>query len=348
MIEIDGSHLSGSGTIVRQSVMYSALTGQPVHVINARFKRLQPGLRRQHMTVIEALRDLTAGETTGVAVNSQEFTFRPGPGRTERAFTWDIGSAGSTTMLALAALPVLALRPIPTTVELRGGLFQDFAPSFFHLQHVVLPLVRRMGVQAEVEMARPGYVPAGEGVLVLHVEPCAEPLAPLDLDTRGETGRLWGIALASRLEQRRVGERMAEAANAALAKEGFRAEIEVVNDESAAQAGAALALFADLAGGARLGADRAGAPRRSSESIGRAAAQQLLEELRSGATLDRFAADQLIAFAALARGESRFRIPEVTDHVETNAWLAARFLDARVDIVDQRMVISGAGLHPRP
>ena len=33
MLEIDGSRYSGSGTIVRQAVMFAALTGQAVHII---------------------------------------------------------------------------------------------------------------------------------------------------------------------------------------------------------------------------------------------------------------------------------------------------------------------------
>ena len=53
MIEIDGALYSGSGTIVRQSVAFSALTGKPVHIVNARIKRPKPGLRAQHVQVVE-------------------------------------------------------------------------------------------------------------------------------------------------------------------------------------------------------------------------------------------------------------------------------------------------------
>ena len=37
-----------------------------------------------------------------------------------------------------------------------------------------------------------------------------------------------------------------------------------------------------------------------------------MEDLQTGATLDRYAADQVIPFAALAAGESRFRIPQMS------------------------------------
>ncbi|MDO8615879.1 MAG: RNA 3'-terminal phosphate cyclase, partial [Dehalococcoidia bacterium] len=231
-------------------------------------------------------------------------------------------------------------------IELRGGLFQDFAPSFYHFHYVLLPLLRLMGIEAEAQMVRPGYVPGGGGILRLAVQP-ADALRPLVLEEQGEIERVWGVALSSHLRERNVSERMARRARESLTAAGYAADFELVDDESAVQAGAALSVFADYRAGVRLGADRAGAPRRSSEAIGRYVAQRVLEDLRSGATLDRHAADQIIIFAALAAGESRFWIPSVTEHVETGAWLAREFLGADVRTDDRRLVISGVGLGPR-
>jgi RNA 3'-terminal phosphate cyclase (ATP) len=343
MLTIDGSRYSGSGTIVRQAVAFSALTGQPIHVVNARAKRDKPGLRPQHIRVVEAIAELVNGRAEGLAPGSQEFTFRPGPLKTGRHYCWDIGSAGSTTMLGLGILPVLAFADSPVFAELRGGLFQDFAPSVFHLQHVLLPILREMGLQAEVGIGRPGYVPRGEGILNLSVK---QPTAPLQAIVREATGpvtRLWGIALSSHLEERQVSQRMARTAQSLLAKTGYQAEIELLHDRDSLQRGAALALFADRGTVVRLGADQAGALRRTAESIGKHVAKQLLEDLSSGATLDRYAADQIIPFAALASGESRFIIPAVSDHVLTGAWLAEVFLHAHVSIEEQRLVIRGVG-----
>jgi RNA 3'-terminal phosphate cyclase (ATP) len=92
---------------------------------------------------------------------------------------WDIGTAGSATMLALSVLPVLVLRGRGAEAEIRGGLFQDFAPSVFHLQHVIVPLLAQMGLTAQVEMIRPGYPPAGQGIIRLAVPACQRPLRPL-------------------------------------------------------------------------------------------------------------------------------------------------------------------------
>ena len=342
MLTIDGSSYSGSGTIVRQAVAFSALTGIPIHLVHARAKRSKPGLRRQHMRVIEAIRELVNGKAQGVCEGSQEIHFEPGQSGKREAYRWDMGSAGSTTMLALGVLPVLAFQPTPTEVEIHGGLFQDFAPSVFHLQHVILPLLNKMGLKTTLMMQRPGYVPTGNGSLSMSVQPVRKGLHPLRLESQGPVQRVWGMALASHLAERRVSERMADTVTQRLAQAGYEADIERMEDTTAQQAGAALAVFADCAGEVRLGADRAGAPRRRSEAIGHYVAKQLLPDLNTGATVDRFAADQIIPFAALAKGESQFIIPEVTDHIQTSAWLANLFLGANVHIEDHTMTIQGS------
>ena len=349
MIEIDGSLYSGSGAIVRLAAVYAALTGQPVRVRNARARRRQPGLRAQHLRAIEAVCELTGGTLDGAEVGSGSFAFGPGDAEPAGRYGWDIGTAGSATVLALAVLPVLALRGRGVQAEIRGGVFQDFAPSVFHLQRVILPLLAQMGLAAELDLIRPGYLPAGQGVIRLTVPPARGPLRPLT-PRRGDTPALiWGISLASHLDDRRVAARMGAGARGVLARApastggAQTAEISEYTDRSASQPGAAFALFADFIGGTRLGADRAGAPHRRAENIGARAAHQLLEEIASGATIDRYASDQIIPFAALAGGTSKFRVTHVTEHTQTGAWLASLFLGAHVRAEGQTLVISGRG-----
>ncbi len=347
MLEIDGSRYSGSGTIIRQAVAFAALTGQSIRVVNARVRRPKPGLRHQHIQVVEAIRQLVRGQTEGVERGSREFIFRPGKMDVAEHYVWDIGSAGSTILLALAIMPILAFRATPATVELRGGIFQDFAPTAYHLQHVVLSLLLGMGLRTDLQIRRPGYVPRGGGIVRLSVQPVRDGLLPIILDKAAEAERLWGTALASHLEGTRVAHRMAEAAQQILGAAAHRASIETRYETSALQPGATLALFADLAGGLRLGADMAGAPGRRAELIGQQVAKQLLEEIKAGATLDRHAADQMIPFAALADGQSRFRIAAVTDHIESNAWLAREFLQAEVNAEEQCLSVTGVGFRRR-
>jgi len=344
IIEIDGSSHSGSGTIVRLAVGYSALTGRCVHLYKVRAGRPRPGLAHQHLRAVQALAELTHATVKGAYLGSRQFDFIPGRFTVSGRHRFAIGSAGSATALALALLPVLAFSPQSVEVEIEGGLFQDFAPSVFHLEHVIAPLLRRMGLDVEVDMLRPGYVPKGEGILRVALEGRAGPLRPLVLERAGPVERIWGISLSSHLSARHVSRRMADAARAELATADYEAAIEEREDVSAVQAGAALALFADMEGDVRLGADRAGAPRRSAEAIGRHAAHQLLAEIEGGACVDRYAADQVVAFAAPAEGQSRLRIEQITEHVATALWLAEMFLGASGRVERFLLTIDGVGL----
>jgi RNA 3'-terminal phosphate cyclase (ATP) len=341
VVHVDGSQRSGSGTIVRLATVLAAAHGRPVHVINARARRPKPGLRPQHLKTLCALAEVCDGTLEGATVGSSEFVLTPGPRLRGGHFEWDIGTAGSATMLALGILPVACLAPSPITARIKGGVFQDFAPSPFHLQHVLAAVLRGMGVEADLEVVRPGYVPAGGGEIELRTRPARLPLAPLNLVEPGVVRRVSGIALASRLFERRVADRMAEACEAALSASNLRASIERRYDETASHAGASLAVWATTSTGCRLGADRAGALRRGSEAIGRHVASALLADLESGATVDRHLADQLVVFAALAAGTSAWIAPQWTDHLDANLWLAECF-GAGVRRNGRRVEVSGA------
>jgi RNA 3'-terminal phosphate cyclase (ATP) len=120
-------------------------------------------------------------------------------------------------------------------------------------------------------------------------------------------------------------------------------QIEEVYDTAAAHAGASLAVWAESSTGCLLGADRAGAFRRSSEAIGRFVAETLLEDMTTGATVDRHLADQLVLFAALAQGTTTYLVPRRTEHLDSNLWLAEQF-GARVECITQQVTIEGLGI----
>jgi RNA 3'-terminal phosphate cyclase (ATP) len=340
---LDGSQKSGSGTLVRCAVALAGLLGRDLHMTNVRAKRSRPGLQAQHLRAVEAVAQLTGGRLDGAVVGSRTFALYPSGRVSGGRYTWDIGTAGSTTMLALTVLPLAAFADRPGEFEIRGGLFQDFAPSVFHLQHALLPLLARMGIAARVQIVRPGYVPRGGGILSLTVQPVSGILRPLMLPVPGRVTRVWGTALSSHLQTQRVSDRMAGRCRERLAAGDLVADIEAEYDSAALQRGAALAVFAETDTGCLLGADRAGAPGRPSEAIADTVARMLREDVDSGATVDRHLSDQLVLYAALADGVSEYIVPSVTEHLDANCWLAAQFLGAAVEVVDRRIRIRGIG-----
>ena len=349
MIEIDGSQKSGSGTILRDSVPFAALTGNALRMTNIRAKRQKPGLRPQHLKAAEACAEICGGRLEGASVGSTDIVFTPGGRIRGGEYHFDIGTAGSATLLAMAMLPLALFADGPSVYRITGGLFQDFAPPAFYFQHILLPVLRRMGIQAELTIVRPGYVPRGGGKIELHVEPLRGKLRPIRLAEQGRMTAVKGIALSSLLKDRKVSERMAASCNNALASEGIKADIDLLYDEKESpvygdpspQAGAALMVWAETDSGCVIASDMAGARGRSSEVIGKKTAARLMEDIRTGATVDRYLADQLIPYAALAEGKSEYRIPSVTDHVEARLWLIETFFRAKTRLADDRLEIEG-------
>jgi len=342
MINIDGGAKSGSGTIVRYSVALASLLGKEIRIENIRAGRDKPGLRAQHLKVVQACQEMCQGVVKNASVGSKEITYTPGGRFNGGEYSWDIGTAGSTTMMAQTLLPLACFARKPSKFRLEGGLFQDFAPSAYHMKFVLLPLLKRMGVRIGLDIIRPGYVPRGGGIIQVRVEPAGK-LKPLNITEQGEIFSIKGTALSSHLKEKRVSQRMAEECQRVLSSYGYKAEIERIEDKSSLQEGAALAIYAETSLGNRMGSDRAGRPGRSSESIGRYVAERLIEDIETGAAVDRYIADQLIIYAGLVKGVTRYSIPRITEHVETNLWLIEKFLGARTRIDGNLVEIEGIG-----
>jgi len=321
MIYIDGSAKSGSGTIVRYAIAFSSLLGEELHITNIRAKRDKPGLRPQHLASVKACARMCGAQVEGAVVNSKEIVYKPGRRIKGGHYQWEIGTAGSTTLLVMTLLPLALFADEETVLRISGGLFQDFALSAHHMQHVLFPTLAKMGVKVELEVIRPGYVPKGGGIIQVKIKPVGGSIKPLKLLKQGEVKEISGLALSSHLREQKVSQRMAEECQKVLAEKGYRVRIETLWDETSLQAGASLALWAETDSGCLLGSDQAGKRGRSSESIGRYVARNLLEDLKAGATVDRYLADQLIIYAALAKGVTEYVIPRLTEHVDTNLWL---------------------------
>ncbi|MFH0914358.1 MAG: RNA 3'-terminal phosphate cyclase [Chloroflexota bacterium] len=342
MIYIDGSAKSGSGTLLRYAVALASLRGEELHIDHIRARRDKPGLRPQHLASVKACAELCQGEVKGAKVDSQEIYYKPGERIRGGNYQWDIGTAGSTTLLVATLLPMALFAESETTLRVSGGLFQDFAPSAHHLQYVLFPTLKRMGIQAELEILRPGYVPSGGGMIQVTIQPVSETVKPVKLLQQGRVKGIAGISLSSHLRKKRVSQRMAETCSRVLTEKDYSPHILTLEDDTALQSGASLAVWAETDTGCLLGFDRAGRRGRSSESIGRYVAQNLLADLGTGATVDRYLADQLILYAALAEGTTEYLIPRLTEHIEANLWAVEKF-GARTRLEGNRVQVEGWG-----
>ncbi len=332
MIEIDGSQKSGSGTILRLSVALASITNEPLHICNIRQSRPQPGLKHQHLEAVLTAAKLCNAKVQGAALGSRELWFTPhqiSGGNVEA----EIQTAGSIPMLLLATLPICLFADKSVRLHVaKGGTDTTHAPTINYMRKVLLPALKQMGVDADIDVQKYGYYPKGMGEATLTVKPNPA-LKPLQLENFGKIKGVSGVSVCTFLADRQVAERQAKAAQDFLSQRGYDASIEVVNDQSNPfQRGSSIVLWAETDAGVIIGADAIGELRKMSEAVGKEAAEKLLNELSVKPTVDVYLADMLIPYMALARGKSAILARTITEHIEANIWLMEKMLNVKFTI----------------
>ncbi len=335
---IDGAHGEGGGQLARLAVALAAITGRSIQLVNIRARRARPGLAAQHLTALSAVAAMCEGHLEGAAIGAGEVRFRPGRIRGGE-YRFEVGTAGSVTLVLQAVLPVALCADVPSRVTLVGGTDVTRAPPVDYLRWVFLPWLVAMWGRVEVVALRHGYYPRGGGELTLDITP-ARHLRPLIAESAGPVQRIRGRAHVAHLP-RHIAERMAQAARSGLTDLApVDIAIDVLGDAEAFGTGGALTLVAETLYG-RLGAAVVAQRGVPAERLGHEAAQALRRDIASGAALDVHAADQLLPYAALAGGVSRFSVREVSLHAETAMWLIEQFLPVRFDLThrEDRVVV---------
>lgn len=331
VITIDGAYGAGGGQMLRTALGLSAVTGQPFRMVNIRARRPRAGLAEQHLQAVRAAAALCRGRVSGAELRSKELAFNPGP-LSAGSFRVPIRTAGSVGLL-LQSLLIPATR-VSLVLRIEGGAtYGKFAMPVHHMQHVLLPLLGRMGWHAEIEVEREGFFPKGGA----RVEVASQPgeLKPLILEEAGSILEVEGVSVAHlSLERSRVAHRQAEAAAARVAAElGLEARIEARYVEAVCP-GSGIQLWATTSGSV-FGGNGLGERGKPAEAVGAEAADSLIFGLQGGA-VDPQTADQLLPYLALAGGGS-YTTREVTDHVTTNAYVVERFLPVAIEAAGGRV-----------
>ena len=169
MIVIDGSQGEGGGQILRTALTLSLVTGQPFRIFNIRAHRRKSGLRRQHLTAVRTARAVSRAQVIGAQLGASEVEFWPTEVR-PGTFEFDVGTAGSTTLIAQTVIPALISVDGDSHIQLFGGTHNPNSPSFEFLDRSYLPILNTMGARAAATLLRPGYFPAGEGSMTVDIE----------------------------------------------------------------------------------------------------------------------------------------------------------------------------------
>jgi RNA 3'-phosphate cyclase len=314
----------------------SSILREELHIYNIRKRRPSPGLRPQHLEAVLTAGRLCNAEVKGAKLGSREIWFVPGEIRGGRLEA-EIGTAGSIPMLILTVLPIClhAKREVELRIR-KGGTDTRNAPTINFLRYILLPTLRKMGVEASVQIRAYGYYPVGMGEVILRVTPCRS-LKPLKLREYERIRGVNGISICTFLEDKRVADRQATSARKILEAQGYKSNIEVVYDSSnPTQKGSSLVLWAETDSGAIIGGDAIGELRKSSEKVGREAANNLLMELKAKVTSDIHLGDMIIPYIGLAKGFSTYTVREFSEHLDTNIWLTETLLETDFQIKKER------------
>jgi RNA 3'-terminal phosphate cyclase (ATP) len=325
---IDGSRGEGGGQVLRSSLALALVTGKPVTVDRIRAGRDNPGLMRQHLTSVNAAVEICGGRASGAALGSRSITFEPQPVRPGE-YRFNVGSAGSATLVLQTVLPALLIADGPTNLILEGGTHNPWAPPFNFLERAFMPLVNRMGPHVEMELERHGFYPAGGGRFRIHIQP-ARALAGFDLCERGEIVERRARVLLANLPEHIARREIATI----IDKTGWRnkwCEVDAVDS-----AGPGNAVLLEVASEHVTEVFTAfGEQGVKAERVAADAAKQANEYITAGVPVGHYLADQLmlpLGISAWQGAGGSYRTLPLSLHATTHLELLREFLGVRIDV----------------
>lgn len=342
MLELDGS--AGGGQLVRTALTLSALAGTPFEMAGIRGDRPTPGLGAQHLAAVEAVAaiadaDVAAGDGEDVDVGTTSVTFDPGAVQGGE-YAVDVGTAGSVTLVMDAVLPLASALEEPLRLTVRGGTDVAWSPPVDYHRFVKLPLLRRHGLQAALEVDRRGFYPKGGGAVTLSLAPTTlSAFALTDSGSRG-VARVFSVA-SDDLASSGVADRQAAAATGMLEDTGLDVVERAATYAATRSTGSVLLVVLDggVGGGVPAGFSALGERGKPAEDVAADAVESALTFRAGPGAVDPHMADQVVPYLALAGGE--VSIPRVTDHVEAVVSLVGAFgYDVALERRDEGVLLS--------
>ena len=348
MITLDGSYLEGGGSLVRVALALSTLTGEAFQVKNIRSGRKEPGLKAQHLTAIQALKEMSGAKTNDIALGSLELDFAPAAIRSGK-YTFDIGTAGSISLFLQAIILPCLFSPGKVTLTVKGGTCGKWQASADYLQNVLVPQVRRFAEKIELKIRKRGYYPQGGGEVVVEISPrfhrkdfadtaafldeLQKNVAKIKLVEQGKLEQIRGIVnVSASLAEKKVGERIRDTATAALQRYAVPLSLRLEYAETLSPGGDVVlwAVFSKEGDVSPinpiiLGSNALAEREKRSEDVGKEAADALAKEIDAEVAVDHYLADQLLPFMALLPG-SAIQAGSISNHAKTNIYVVEKFL----------------------
>lgn len=288
-----------------------------------------PGLRPQHILSAVAASRITGGEVSGASPGSMELVFRPGPVR-HGEHSFDVSekmpSAGSASLVFQTVALPLAFAPGRSSLTIKGGTHVEWSPPADYIKEVFLPSAFRMGFSADLHNPIMGYYPAGGGEIHSTIIPSREPLKALSVAERGPLVRVRVRSTVSNLPLS-IATRQLKRVEARLEPLGLM--IEKKKEEAPSPGKGSFVFISAEYENIVAGFSALGAIGKKAEAVGDEASDRFLSYFHKTGALDPHLSDQLAPLMALASGESRATVSEVTAHLTTNIRVIEEFLPVK-------------------
>ena len=320
-IKIDGGWGEGGGQIIRSAVTLSAITGKPVEIENIRKNRKVPGLRPQHLLGVKILSKICQAKVEGLYVNSTSLKFFPSQGL-DLELQEDIGTAGSISLILQVLIPAVSLMKKNLKLSIIGGTDVPWSPTSDYTKHVFSEALSRIGINFTQEIKRRGYYPKGGGIVETKIQTCTNPrpISLLKRDTKA--ARLF--CTYSQIPREAIENEINTARNI-LEKNGFDCNV-IIKEENAQDKGCSMLAFSHDSGSV-IGSD--GIYHKGLNGLGESVVKRFIE---SNLGVDLNLSDMLVVPLSLIKETSVFRVKQITKHLETNLFVAAKMTGCRYGI----------------
>ena len=320
----------GGGQILRTSLALSCITGKRLHIKNIRSARRNPGLAKQHLSCVRAACHICNGKSHGAAKGSKVLDFQASPVHSGD-FSFDIGSAGSTSLVIQTLLPALFLAHKPSTVTVTGGTHNPLAPPFDFLSETFLPAIKTAGFQGDCKLLRHGFFPAGGGEITLRVQP-RQKQSPVSMQTQVQANQAINLCnsgqefrINARIYTAKLPTHIAHRQQKLLLQSGLNIQ-NIEHTEVRDSQGPGNAVCVRLYCNKRTTVFTAfGMRGKPSEQVISEVVNLAINFIDSGAAVDHFLADQLLLYMAIVNGGC-FTTDRISAHMKTNMEVIKKFL----------------------
>lgn len=331
MIEIDGSYGEGGGQILRTALSLSCLYKKPFRIVNIRKGRKRSGLMPQHLLSVRAAQLLSSAEVEGDDTESTELSFSPHEIK-GGDFFFDIGTAGSTSLVLQTLIPALVFLEGKNSVILKGGTHVPYSPSFHYVEGVFIQVLKRLGIDIQLTIESYGFYPKGGGEIRAEIFPAKE-IRPLRIMERGMMSGLKGYSGVGNLPLS-IAERQRSALLEKIHSQikGLRCpvDIELLNVSTPGQ-GTFIFLQSESEQSI-VGFTSLGERGKRAETVGEEAAREFINYYHSDAVFDQHLPDQIVLYLSICNKESEFTTSCITQHLMTNLWAISLFREFHYSI----------------